>query len=69
MNLGGKCYPSPSELEDAGLPKEEWPKELLDAAKWYWDRHTGVYSVNVTLFGILFIPLNPESALFKLNVT
>jgi hypothetical protein len=29
----------------------------------------GVYSVNVTIFGILFIPVNPESALFKLNVT
>jgi hypothetical protein len=29
----------------------------------------GSYSVNVTLFGILFIPVNPESALFKLNVT
>jgi hypothetical protein len=35
----------------------------------YTFREPGVYSVNVTLFGILFIPVNPESALFKLNVT
>jgi hypothetical protein len=35
----------------------------------YTFRQPGVYSVNVTLFGTLFIPVNPESALFKLNVT
>jgi hypothetical protein len=35
----------------------------------YTFQEPGVYSVNVTLFGILFIPVNPESALFKLNVT
>lgn len=35
----------------------------------YTFRQPGVYSVNVTLFGVLFIPVNPESALFKLNVT
>jgi hypothetical protein len=39
MNLpNGKCYISPSELEDAGVPFEEWPKELQDAAKWCGDR-------------------------------
>jgi hypothetical protein len=35
----------------------------------YTFRQPGAYYVNVTLFGILFIPVNPESALFKLNVT
>jgi hypothetical protein len=34
----------------------------------YTFREPGVYSVNVTLFGILFIPVNPLSAVFKLNV-
>lgn len=35
----------------------------------YTFRQPGVYSVNITLFGILFIPVNPLSAVFKLNVT
>lgn len=35
----------------------------------YTFQEPGVYYVNVTIFGILFIPVNPESALFKLNVT
>jgi hypothetical protein len=35
----------------------------------YTFRQSGVYFVNVTLFGILFIPVNPLSTVFKLNVT
>jgi len=36
MNLGnGKYYPSQSDFEELEVPR---PKELLDAAEWYWNR-------------------------------
>jgi hypothetical protein len=33
------------------------------------DEEPGSYSVKVTVFGILFNPINPESAQFQVNVT
>ncbi|HYA82753.1 MAG TPA: hypothetical protein VEH06_04800 [Candidatus Bathyarchaeia archaeon] len=35
----------------------------------YTFQEPGVYSVNVTLFGILFIPVSPDSTVFQVNVT
>jgi hypothetical protein len=35
----------------------------------YTFQGSGVYSVKVTVFGILFIPIYPESAEFQVNVT
>jgi uncharacterized protein YfaP (DUF2135 family) len=35
----------------------------------YTFQEPGVYSIKVTVFGILFNPINPESALFQVNVT
>jgi len=31
----GKYYPSQSDFEELEVPR---PKELLDAAEWYWNR-------------------------------
>ena len=39
MNFGNrKYYPSQSDFEELEAPREAWPKELLDAAEWYWNR-------------------------------
>ena len=35
----------------------------------YTFQEPGIYSVKVTVFGILFNPINPESAQFQVNVT
>lgn len=35
----------------------------------YTFQQPGIYSVKVSVFGILFNPINPESAQFQINVT